>query len=195
MQILWFVEEAIKTDHFCSLMCDSVGSGSSTCSHSMQRSKASRWKMFQGVVSWLQIKKNVFSFFAADASKRTLAFYTCSKTVLTQLQSMDIRGMKIPLPRKKNKTTKKLLHAQRVNFLKVCTQGPFFPRHYSGGFKKQNKKTRCDKCVKVSPCSQQGQLEDDLRAAHFTVCLCCRLNFAEAICIHTSFHILSFQKK
>lgn len=100
-----------------------------------------------------------------------------------------LEGWKFLYQGKKNKTTKKLLHAQRVNFLKVCTQRPFFPRHYSG------KKTRCDKCVKVSPCSQQGQLEDDLRAAHFTVCLCCRLNFAEAICIHTSFHILSFQKK
>lgn len=32
-------------------------------------------------------------------------------------------------------------------------------------------------------------------AADFTVCLCCHLIYAEAIGIHTLFHILSFQEK
>lgn len=41
----------------------------------------------------------------------------------------------------------------------------------------------------------EGQLEEDLMAAHFTVCLSCQLIYAEAIGIQTSFHILSFQKK
>lgn len=41
----------------------------------------------------------------------------------------------------------------------------------------------------------EGQLEEDLMAADFTVCLCCHLIYAEAIGIHTLFHILSFQEK
>lgn len=41
----------------------------------------------------------------------------------------------------------------------------------------------------------EGQLEEDLMAADFAVCLCCHLTYAEAIGSHTLFHILSFQKK
>lgn len=81
-----------------------------------------------------------------------------------------------------------MLQARWVNFLKVSTCSVSCPKYYNGGRKKR---PRCED-ESLQP---EGQLEEDLMAAHSTVCLCCHLIDAEAIGIHTSFHILSFQEK
>lgn len=86
--------------------------------------------------------------------------------------------------RKNNPSAKKKNAAHTGDKMLLPTLS--FPKRFNDG---KGRETRCEG-ESVQP---EGRLEEDLMAAHFTVCPCCHLIYAEAIAIHTSFYILSFQ--
>lgn len=102
------IKKPLKQVMFWLLMYNRESS-SSSCFHPMQLLKASQLNTFKGMVSWLQIKKNIYiSAHFWNTSNCIVTLHTRSKTVLTQLQNIEIRrmnalswGMKIPSPRKK----------------------------------------------------------------------------------------------